>query len=279
LITPDERGYYCLTRELPPETMRELAALSAVAPLKLRITKIAQFGIGHARRLTGLRVEQLWIWCDVTRGAMNHILQLEGLRELDILCMTGPGKLKNFDKAVQLEAFRANLYMTKSDLLQVAQCPSIRVLGAQNADLARPAFAALLSMPNLTALDLEGTRFDDKMAKKISRSTTIGSLEVGGTRLTRIGLAHLAQMTQLHSLDLWALDLDATDLTMLQALPKLEYVAFGGHEHAPSLDADAITTLILESRSVKRVWLDGVRLERHQQDALEAKLESLVYTS
>jgi hypothetical protein len=34
LITPDEQGYYCLARELPPETMRELAALSAVAPLK-----------------------------------------------------------------------------------------------------------------------------------------------------------------------------------------------------------------------------------------------------
>lgn len=49
-------------------------------------------------------------------------------------------------------------------------------------------------MPNLTALDLEGTRFDDKMAEKISRSTTIGSLDVGGTRLTRAGLAHLVTM-------------------------------------------------------------------------------------
>ncbi len=279
MITPDERGYYCLTRELLPETMTQLAGLSAVAPLKLHITKIAQFGIGHARCLAGLRVEQLWIWCDVTRGAMNHILQLEGLRELDILSMTGPGKLKNFHKAVQLEVFRANHYMTGFDLVQVAQCPSVRVLGAQNADLAGSAFAALLSMPNLTALDLEGTRFDDKMAKKISRSTTITLLDVGGTRLTRVGLADLVKMTQLHSLDLWALDLNATDLTMLQALPNLEYVALGGHEHAPSLDADAITTLILESRSVKRVWLDGVRLERHQQVALEAKLESLRYTS
>jgi hypothetical protein len=274
-ITPDERGYYCLTRELPPETMRQLAELSAVAPLKLSITKIAQFGIGHARCLAGLRVEQLWIWCDVTRGAMNHILQLEGLRELDILCISGPGKLKNFHKAVQLEVFRANLYMTERDLLQVAQCPSIRVLGAQNADLTRSAFAALLSMPNLTALDLEATRFDDKMAKNISRSATVSSLDVGGTRLTRAGLAHLMKMTQLHSLDLWALELNATDLTMLLALPNLEYVSFGGNDNAPPLGTDAITTLILESHSLKRVWLDGVPLEVGQREALEAKLEYL----
>lgn len=279
MITPDERGYYRLTRELLPETMLQLADLSAVEPLKLHLSKFTQFGIGHARRLAGLRVEQLWIWCDVTRAAMNHLIALEGLRELDIHCMTGPGKLKNFHKAAQLEVFRANHYMTESDLLQVAQCPSIRVLGAQHADLARSAFAALLSMPKLAALDLEGTRFDDKMAKQMSRSTTISALDVGGTLLTGAGLAHLVTMTQLRSLDLWALDLNAADLAMLQALPNLEYVSLGGHDHAPSLDADAITTLILESRSVKRVWLDGVRLERGQRDALETKLESLRITN
>ena len=262
---------------MPPGTIRQLAQLSALEPLKLSITKIAQFGIGHATCLAGLRVEQLWIWCDVTRAAMNQILQLEGLRELDILCMSSPGKLKNFHKAVQLEVFRANHYMTEPDLLQVAQCPSIRVLGAQNSDLTRSAFAALLSKTNLTALDLEGTRFDDKMAKKISRST-VSSLDIGGTRVTRAGLGHLMKMNQFRSLDLWALDLNATDLTMLLALPNLEYleyVSVGGNDSAPTLDADAITKLILESCSLKRVWLDGVRLDRYQRDALEAKLESL----
>ncbi len=210
---------------------------------------------------------------------MNHILQLEGLRELDILCMAGPGKLKNFHKAEQLEVFRANHYMTESDLLQVAQCPSICVLGAQNARLTRSAFAALRSMPNLTALDLEGTRFNDNMAKQISRSTKISSLDLSGTQLTHTGLAHLVQMTQLHSLDLWSLDLNATDLTMLSELPNLEYLSLGGSDTAPALDVDTITRLILESRSLKRVWLDGVRLKPGQRDALEAKLESLRFTS
>ncbi len=76
LIAPDENGYYRLERELAPETMRQLAALSARDPLKIRVTKIAQFGIGHARCLASLRATQLWLWCDVTRGAMNHILQI-----------------------------------------------------------------------------------------------------------------------------------------------------------------------------------------------------------
>lgn len=279
MITPDERGYYCLTRELLPETMMQLAALSATEPLKLSIANIAQFGIGQARRLAGLRMKGLWIWSDVTRGAMNHILQLEGLGELDILCMTGPGQLKAFHKAVQLDVFRANHYMTESDLIQVAQCPSIRTLGAQNASLTKASFAALMSMPNLTSLDLEGTRFDDKMARRLSRSTTIDSLAVGGTRLTRAGLAHLVNMTQLNSLDLWAVDLNAADLALLLALPKLEYVSFGGNGSGPSLDPDAITALILESSSLKRVWLDGVPLKPGQREALESKLESLRFTS
>jgi hypothetical protein len=279
VIEPDEQGYYCLTRELLPATLLQLAVLSAVAPLKLKITQIAQFGIGHARCLAGLRIAAVWIWCDVTRAAMNHLLRLEGLRELDILCMTGPGKLKNFHKAAQLEVFRANHYMTECDLLQVAQGVAIRVLGAQNADLTRSAFAALLSMPELTALDLEGTRFDDMMAKKISRSITINSLELGRTRLTRAGLEHLVKMTQLHSLDLWALDLNAADLTLLQALPALAYLSIGGDDDVPSLNAQAITTLILQIPSLRHVWLDGVRLACSQREALETKLASLRVSS
>ncbi len=258
--------------------MRQLAALSAVQPLKLRITKITQFGIKHARLLAGLRVEQLWIWCDVTRGAMNHIIRLDGLRQLDVLCMRGPGKLKNFHKASRLEVFRANHCMTEHDLLQVAQCPAIRVLGAQGGKLSRSALAALLSMPNLTELDLEGTRFDDRMARKLSRSTSIDSLDLGGTRLTRVGLEHLVRMTQLHSLDLWALGLNETDLRLVLDLPNLKYLSIGGYAHLPSLDADAITALILESRGLKRVWLDGIGLKPGQREALEARLESMCVT-
>ena len=59
LIEPDGRGFYCLTRELQPRAMRQLSKLSAVAPLKLSITKIKQFGIGHARCLAGLKIRQL----------------------------------------------------------------------------------------------------------------------------------------------------------------------------------------------------------------------------
>lgn len=96
--------------------------------------------------------------------------------------------------------------------------------------------------------------------------------------LTRAGLAQPENMSQLHSLDLWALDFFAADLTMLLALPKLETVSLGGNDNGPSLDADAITTVILENRSVKRVWLDGVGLARGLREALEAKLESLRHT-
>jgi hypothetical protein len=62
-------------------------------------------------------------------------------------------------------------------------------------------------------------------------------------------------------------------------MPKLEYASFGNREDLPQLDAEKVCSLILESPSLKRVWLDGIRLSAAQRKALETKLESLRITS
>lgn len=275
-ITPDENGYYAFAKDLPEAAMQTLAQMGGIE--KLKVTGIPVFTVRLAKRLAPLRIEQLWIWCDVTRRAMRYLIQTPGLRIVDLLCINGPGQLANFGKAQQLEVFRANHFMTERDLLEVTRCASLREIGAQNAALSESVIAAFLALPGLTGLDLAGSNFDDRMARQISASTTIAALDLGATRLTRRGLEHLTGMRQLHSLDLWAADLEEDDFKLLLNLPNLEYLSLGGYDHLPSMDADKITSLLLEMPSLKRVWLDGVCIRPDQQAALEARLESLRLT-
>lgn len=276
-ISPDQDGYYAFAGDIPEEAIQGLAAMASIE--KLKVTDIALVTVKLAKRLAPLRVEQLWIWTDVTRRAMRYLIEIPQLRIVDLLCITGPGHLANFGKARHLEIFRANHYMTERDLIEVTQCASLREIGAQNAELSASVISALLSLPNLTGLDLEATRFDDRMARRISTSTTLAALDLGGTLITRQGLEHLTGMRQLHSLDLWATDLDEADLKLLLNLPNLEYLSLGGYDHLPSLDADKITSLLLDMPSLKRVWLDGVCIEPSQQVELEARFDSLCLTS
>jgi hypothetical protein len=276
MISPDSQGWYSFERDIDPEVAEQLKRVGQISKLSLK--KIPLVTVKQARRLSGLHIDSLWLWCDVTRRAMRQIIQTPGLRELDVLCIKGPGVLGNFRKAESLEIFRANHYMTEADLLEVTQCAQLMQLGAQGAELSSTSLAAILGLPNLTSLDLESTRFNDNMAKKVSRSKTIESLDIGATRITGVGLEHLSQMSQLRSIDLWATQVKEVDLQFLLDMPKLEYASFGNHEDLPQLDAEKVCGLILESPSLKRVWLDGIRLNAAQQEALEAKLVSLRIT-
>jgi hypothetical protein len=275
-ILPNSQGWYSLERDIEIDAVAQLREIGPIA--KLSLAKIPLVTVKLAQRLSGLNVENLWLWSDVTRRAMRYIVQIPGLRTLDVLCIKGPSVLDNFRKAQSLETFRANHYMTEADLLEVTQCSRLTELGAQGAKLSSAALAAILALPSLVSLDIESTRFDDSMAKKVSRSKTIESLDVGATRLTGAGLRHLAQMQQLRSIDLWATDVAEADLPLLLDLPRLEYVSLGNCDHLPQLSAETVCNLILSAPSLKRVWLDGIRLHAAQKEALENKLESLRIT-
>jgi hypothetical protein len=274
---PDERGWYCLKGDIDPATV---AGLQAVGPIpKLSITAIELVTVRHVSRLSPLySVEQVWLWCDVTRRAMRRVIQLPGLRSLDVLCIRRPGSLANFDKATSLRSFRANHYMSEEDLLSVSECPTLEEIGAQNSELTRRALSALLELQHLRALDLEGTAFDDAMARRIARSRTISSLDLGATRITGAGLKWLVEMPQLRLLDLWATKVTEADLALLRHCPDLQYISLGNFDGLPSLDAERVVPLLLDMPSLKRVWLDGIPLRTEHRLALESKLESVRIT-
>jgi hypothetical protein len=273
-VLPDEKGWYSLKRDVDLGAIEGMRELGHIA--KLSITDIGLVTVRHVARLKALQsVGALWLWCDVTRRAMRHLIQLPGLLSLDVLCIQGPGELAHFEKAPALKVFRANHYMTEQDLLNVCRCESLQELGAQGCTLTHTALSGVLELPHLHSLDIEATRFDDNMARRLSGSRSITSLDIGATRVTREGLKHLTKMRGLRSLDLWATRLDEDDLTLLRDLPALEYLSLGNIEGCQSLDADRIVPLLLELPALERVWLDGMRLKVEHEAALKARLDSV----
>ena len=248
--------------------IRLQAKHSAVLP-KLSITKNASITTAIAKALAHFTsIEQLWLWCDVTRTAMRHILPIPGLTILDILSLKHPGQLGELSQATGLEQFRCNHYLSETDLLAIATSPSLIELGAQSADITLPALEALLSMPTLKRLDLEATVFNDEMAELVGASNTLTSLDLGGTPLTKVGLQHLCRMPQLRSLDIWATRIEAADLECLADMPALEYLSIGCNEWQQTLNADDVITKIRTISTLKKIWLDGISLTGTQQAEL-----------
>lgn len=274
--TRNADGWFSIVGEPTADRIRALQGIRELD--RLSITKCRLITVEAAKRLRSLHsVSWLWLWCDVTRGAVNHVLQIPDLTTLDILAMRPPGALDCFRMAMQLHTLRANHYLTEIDLLAVAKSTTLRVLGVQNADLTKKAFDALLGLPALEALDIEGTSFDDAMAEQL-RGSKIHSLDIGATRITRRGLAHLVQMPQLRSLDLWATGLSVDDLHLLAAFPNLEYLSVGGVEDGPTLDASKLVTLLLSLSGLKQLWLDGVQVTTEQELALKERIATVRIT-
>ena len=269
IAAPDEVDCYCIEREVSDDDIAALTELGAIS--RLSLSNIACLTVVQAKRLKRLKsVKSMWLWCDVTRSAMREIIGIPDLVTIDVMSMPLGGKLAHFDRAHSLETFRANLFLTEADIFAVAKCRSMQTLGLQNSAITMAAIKALLALPKLRALDIEATRFDDKMARRLSASNTITALDVGATRITRKGLKHIVKMQQLTHLDLWATTLNEDDLELLTVLPRLEYLSIGTYDHGVPLNAERVTTLLLRMPTLRNVWLDGVMLSPVQLAQLSA---------
>ena len=276
--SPDSRGWYKIEGEPTAEAMRALSTIKHIE--KLSVTKSRLLTVALVKHFSRLQsVRWMWLWCDITRTAMRHILSVPGLEVLDVLNITAPGKLEGFGDAKTLHTVRANHYLQEADVLAITKCSTIRELAIQNAELTPNVIAALLSLKLLMVLDVEGSNFDDSMANSLSTSKTLQELDIGATKITRVGLQDIILMKQLRSLDLWATKLTDDDLELLLHLPYLEYLSIGNYDGLQSLDADKLVALLLALPSLKRIWLDGISVTDIQKITLEAKLESVRITS
>jgi Leucine-rich repeat (LRR) protein len=225
-------------------------------------------------------VNQMWLWCNVTRAAVRHVVGINNLKFLDVLCIKGVGRLDKFADALTLERFLCAHahYLTHEDISEISSCKSLKSICLNTCTLESKTIHNFLELPNLETLELEDSNFDDKMAKSISESRSIKDLEVGNTRLTKKGLIDICRMKQLEALDIWATNVKENDLDILIELPNLEYLSFG-----PSYEGDEFTPEILIEKlgaikSLKRIWIDGVQFNKSEKSILEEKYEQVRIT-
>lgn len=276
-VVAEENGgrEYVFEGAIPPVQMDALANGSLID--RLWWGKCSRVTLQVARSLASLRVRDLTLWTTVNRYALRQIVRMPDLQALALLGLSDPGRLKDFRLAKSLRRFSCDR-LTPEDLLELATCTSLEELRSQGARLDRASLAAILALPLLHLLDLESSNLDDAMVRRISRSTTITSLEIGGTRLTHKGLKHLINMQQLEALDIWAASLSLEDLRLLPALHRLKYLSLGKHEGIHTLDSAGVVEVLLAMPGLKHVWLDGVHLDPAQKTMLEARFERFRHT-
>lgn len=269
-ITFSDDGWYTV-EHLDRDTVEQLRGIGHLEKLSLR--SIPLITVKLARLLADLpSVEQVWIRA-ATRPAIRHLIQLPRLRELHVLSLEMHGRIGGFDKAKTLEVFRTGDELCEREVINICQCKTITALGIQRARLTNECIEALLALPVLERLDIECTRFNDKMARLLARSETLLALDLGATDITRVGLAHLVSMQRLTALDLWATALTEDDLEMLVHLPALQYLSLGNYDHLPSLHPDRVMSLLMALPNLKTVWLDGVALGEKDRKILETNLD------
>ena len=259
-----------MLRNLPRATAIGMLSLTQkkAKPYKMRslAEKQAQYRPSYftaaiARGLVGIHsLDRLWLWHHATPAALRYVFAIPKLRVLDLMGIAYPGRLAGFAAAV-IEEFRCNSGLRASDLLEITTSTSLKELSAHSADLSMRAMTALMAMPRLQSLDIEGTGFDDEMAALLVGNVSLHSLEVGRTKLSRKGLAHLCTMKNLRSLDLWSTRITEDDLELLAGLP-LEYLSIGRIDDEQFAPFSTVTVMKkLEALpALKRIWLDGLEL-------------------
>jgi hypothetical protein len=222
-------------------------------------------------------VNQIWLWCDVTRAALRYVVAINNLKFLDVLCIKGVGKLGNFAEASTLERFLCShaAYLTYDDLTEISSCKSLKSIYLNTCTLESKVIYKFLELPNLNTLELEDSNFDDTMAAYLCESKTIKALEIGNTRLTRRGLLDICKMKQLKALDIWATGVKEADLDLLIDLPNLEYLSVGQSYDDNTFSAQNLLQKLDAIKSLKRVWLDGVKFNQKEKAILENKYEQV----
>lgn len=266
-----QENVVALSGKITPSDIRSFRSKGAIHELKL--SNLPTLTVKLAQTLSAFQsVEQLWLWCDVTRKAMRYVIQIPGLRVLDILAIKGQGRLEGFADAASLEIIRANFYLSEEDVAEILQVPALTEIGMQGATLSPRVIAMMLTHPHLEAVDMERTEFDDTMAATLSDSKKIHTLDIGATKITGIGLEHLTRMTQLKSLDLWATQIKLEELDLLTRLPHLEYLSLGNFDDLPGFDAEELIPKLEALTSLKNIWLDGIDFDKQQAARLREKI-------
>jgi hypothetical protein len=177
---------------------------------------------------TAASVRRLSVWSRVTRPAFSRLMNVSGLKEALVSEFAGSGRLRNLDRASDVETLRSLRGLNSIDILEVAKLPKLKSLIAQCSEFGLNATDAIRSMQTLQVIDFEGVLFSDEMAKSLSKSKSLTHLGLPATGLSTISLKHISEMPQLTYLDIWANGFVADDLDVLAGHSNLQILELGG---------------------------------------------------
>jgi hypothetical protein len=262
-----------------PTSARRIRSLNPQRAIDaLRVSSTRLFDVKLANEVsTWQSIKRIDLWCKTTKAALRRLLATPGLEEANLRELRQHGSLAGMPRPTTLHTLRCS-WLSSDDLLNIADLPDLRILGAQYAQLSPRAVSGLARMESLSDLDLEGSNLTDDMASILSAPTSIESLSVGATRIGSKGLERICQMTQLRELDIWALDIQECDLDMLSGLARLNYLSVGGREEQSVLTASGVLPRIARLPSLRRLWLDGIALTADEISELERRYERVKVT-
>jgi hypothetical protein len=264
-----------------PLAAGSLRALASRGPLHfLSVRDRAVFGLGQARELLSLPgIDALSLSCPVTRAAASLLLDVPGLRRLELFDLRAGSALRGFEAPRKLEQlYCPTCTLQPVDFEAIARSPTLRMVSADDAIVTPAAFDALMSMPRLEWLSLESCQIDDALASRLRTGTALRSLFLPLNPLTRAGLRHIVTLESLRELDLWETDITLEDLDLLAALPQLEYLSIGvGDPDGPrqTYDPDRLLPMLARLPSLQRLELDGIDLDETQRAAYAARFAEL----
>lgn len=270
-------GWHIIEEEPASSVLRKEAGKTRLCKLEIKPPKGYEvlMTAEMARELSGFAgLKSLVLWCKLQRGAINEIISLPGLESLIIMFgIEGCGRLQGFANAKDLREFACDYDMEEADLQAVAKAPALRILRAHSSRPTPVAIEAIMQLAELSALDLEGSSFDDEMARLVARSKQLAELEIGATRLTGKGLLYICQMKQLQRLDIWATGIDIDDLQCLKNLPRLHYLSLGSASHPERFSGQKLVDRLQAIGALRQLWLDGVVLNNRQLEELRQRYE------
>ena len=262
-----------------PTSFRQIRSLNPNTPIDaLRVSSLGLFDVKRAREVSRWpAIKRMDIWCTTTKAGLRQLLFTPGLEEINLTGIKGHGSLDGMPRPTSVHTLRCS-FLSSDDLLRIADLPDLQTLSAQYSRLSRAVIARLVGMQSLCNLDLEASNLNDDMASILSSSTRIVSLDIGKTRVGPKGLQRICQMSALRELDIWALDIQDSDLDMLAGLARLEYLSVGGYEGQAVLTAQGVLPRIARLPSLRKLWLDGIPLTEDEIAGLERRYESVRVT-
>lgn len=258
------------------ESLNDLEKLGHIEKISVRQNPLLTAKI--AKGFKAVRsAGQIWLWCEVTRVAISHIVTVPNLKMLDVLSIKSAGKLSNFSVATSLKRFYCDNTdaLGPDDFQEISSCKSLKEIHIPNSTLTTQIIHYFLQLPNLHVFDIEASNLNDEMASFISSSQTIETLEIGATNISHRGLSDICKMNKLKSLDIWATNIRQEDLDLLENLPQLEYLSVGQGYDDNSFDSESLISKLAKINSLKRVWFDGVEFSSDEKMMLSPKYDKV----